>query len=142
MSISPASVVATVNAAIGAASQRRQQMRFLVSLINDGTWMEQATPDEMKEMGTRMGQLMGELQDAGVLRDPGGALAAADTAMTLRYGTDGKPVVMDGPFAETKEQVAGYMVLECEDLDEAVGWVEKMPVRGGSVEVRPIQERG
>jgi hypothetical protein len=116
-------------------------MRFLVSLINDGTWMEQATPEEMEEMGTKMGQLMGELQDAGVLRDPGGALAAPDAARTLRYGVEGQPVVTDGPFAETKEQVAGYMVLECEDLDEAVGWLQKMPVRDSSVEVRPIAER-
>jgi hypothetical protein len=116
-------------------------MRFLVSLINDGTWTEKATPEEMQEMGTRMGQLMGELQDAGVLRDPGGALAGAAEARTLRYGLDGKPVVTDGPFAETKEQVAGYMVLECEDLDEAIGWMRRMPVRDGSVEVRPIAER-
>jgi hypothetical protein len=130
-----------VKAAIGAARKRRQQMRFMVSLINDGTWRENATPEEMQEMGTRMGQLMGELQEAGVLQDPGGALAPADSARTLRYGTDGQHVVTDGPFAETKEQVAGYMVLECEDLDEAVGWAARMPVRGGSVEVRPIADR-
>jgi hypothetical protein len=122
-------------------ARRRQQMRFLVSLINDGTWMEKASPEEMREMGARMGQLMGELRDAGVLRDPGGALAGPTDARTLRYGTEGKPVVTDGPFAETKEQVAGYMVLECEDLDEAVGWARKMPVRDSSVEVRPIAER-
>jgi hypothetical protein len=116
-------------------------MRFLVSLINDGTWMQEATPEEMEEMGTRMGQLMGELEEAGVLRDPGGALAAPDAARTLRYGMEGRPVVTDGPFAETKEQVAGYMVLECEDLDEAVGWVQRMPARRSWVEVRPIMER-
>jgi hypothetical protein len=117
-------------------------MRFMVSLIHDGTWMEKATPEEMQEMGAKMSRLMGELEAAGVLRDPGGALAPSATARTLRYGMDGKPVITDGPFAETKEQVAGYMVLECENLDEAVGWLEKMPVRGGSVEVRPIAERG
>jgi hypothetical protein len=84
---------------------------------------------------------MGELRDAGILLDPGGALAPGDTARTLRYGTDGNVVVTDGPFAESKEQMAGYMVLECDDLEEAVSWVRKLPFRGGSVEVRPIAER-
>jgi hypothetical protein len=50
-------------------------------------------------------------------------------------------VVTDGPFAESKEQIAGYMVLECRDLDEATGWAEKLPVRGGAIEIRPIAER-
>jgi len=42
-------------------------------------------------------------------------------------------VVTDGPFAETKEQMAGYMVLECADLDEALEWARKLPVAGGAV---------
>lgn len=115
-------------------------MKFMVSLITDGAYMEQATPEQRKELGAKMMELMGELRDAGVLLDPGGALAPSAAARTLRYGTDGKVVVTDGPFAESKEQTAGYMVLECEDLDEAVGWARKMPVRGSSVEVRPIAE--
>ena len=114
-------------------------MKFMVSMITDGTQMEGMTPEQMEEMGEKMGVFMGELHDAGALADQGARLAPSATARTLRYGTDGKPVVTDGPFAETKEQIAGYMVLECKDLDEAVGWVEKMPVRGGAIEVRPIQ---
>jgi hypothetical protein len=116
-------------------------MKFMVSLITDGTYMREATPEQRKELGEKMMRFMGELQDAGVLQDPGGALAPSAGAKTLRYGEEGKPVVTDGPFAESKEQMAGYMVLECGDLDEAVGWVEKMPVRGSSVEVRQIAER-
>ena len=50
-------------------------------------------------------------------------------------------MIPDGPFAETKKQMAGYMVLECADLDEAMGWVERMPVSGGAVEVRPLAGR-
>jgi hypothetical protein len=135
-------LVVTVNAAIGAARTRRQQVRFMVSLIKDETSTEPATPEELKELGLKMGQLMGELRKAGVLLDPGGALAPSGAATTLRYGEDGRPVVTDGPFAETKEQVAGYMVLECKDLDEAVGWAQKLPFRSRSVEVRPIVETG
>jgi hypothetical protein len=115
-------------------------MKFMVSLITDGTWMEKATPEQMEEMGTRMSKLMSDLGDAGVLADPGGALAPSATARTLRYGEDGRPVVTDGPFAETKEQIAGYMVLECDDIDEAVGWLKKMPVRQSSLEIRPIAQ--
>ena len=86
-----------------------------------------------------MGRLMGELREAGVLLNTG-ALAPSATARTLRYGEKGKPVVTDGPFAESKEQIAGYMVLECKDLEVAIAWAEKLPVRRSSVEVRAISE--
>jgi hypothetical protein len=119
--------------------ERRLQMRFMVSLITDGTYMEEATPKQMEEMAGEMSRFMGELQEAAVLVHTG-RLAPSTSAMTLRYGEQGKPVVTDGPFAESKEQVAGYMVLECGDLDEAVTWVERLPVRGGAVEVRAIAD--
>ena len=116
-------------------------MRFLVSMVVDEASRQDATPEEMKEMGAKMMQFMGELRESGALLDPGAKLAPSATAKTLRYGEDGKQVVTDGPFAESKEQVAGYMVLECDDLEQAVGWVQKMPVSGGTIEVRPIAER-
>jgi len=116
------------------------QMRFMVSLITDGTMMEGATPEDMKESGEKMMAFMGEIQEAGVLADPGAALGPAAGARTLRRKS-GKLVITDGPFAESKEQTAGYMILECNDLDEAVGWAEKLPVRGGAIEVRPIEVR-
>jgi hypothetical protein len=116
-------------------------MRFMVSLITDGTYMAQASPVEAKELGARMMEAMEELADAGVLEDPGSALGPSERAKTLRYGADGAVVVTDGPFAESKEQLAGYMVLDCADLDEAVSWARRLPFRGGSVEVRPIDER-
>jgi hypothetical protein len=53
-----------------------------------------------------------------------------------------KPLVLDGPFAETKEQLAGYYILDCKDLDEAIGWAAKIPTacKGGEgcIEIRPI----
>ena len=117
-------------------------MKFMVSLITDGTAMEKASPEERQEMGAKMMQLMGELQETGVLADPGSALGPSADAKTLRYGEEGQVVVTDGPFAETKEQLAGYMVLECADLDEAVSWAKKLPFgSGSSVEVRPLAER-
>ena len=115
-------------------------MKFMVSLITDGTGMEGMTAEERQEYGAKMGAFMGEIQSAGILADPGAALGPASDARTLRRKS-GKAVVTDGPFAESKEQLAGYMVLECAGLDEAVSWVEKMPVAGGAIEVRPIREQ-
>jgi hypothetical protein len=116
-------------------------MKFMVSLITDGTSMEGMTPEERQEAGERMMAFMTEIREAGVLADPGAALAPSGSARTLRRGKNGKVVVTDGPFAETKEQIAGYMVLECADLDEAFGWAERLPVSAGAIEVRPIADR-
>jgi hypothetical protein len=66
------------------------------------------------------------------------ALQPVATATTVRL-RNGKRVTTDGPFAETKEQLGGYYLLECKDLDEALAWAAKVPSAAyGSVEVRPI----
>jgi hypothetical protein len=117
-------------------------MRFMVSLITDESRTGQMTPEDMERMSGRMQQFMGEAQEAGVLVDMGARLGPSAEARTLRYGEDGKTVVTDGPFAESKEQIGGFMVLEVDDADEAVRWVEKLPVGGAAraIEVRPIAE--
>jgi hypothetical protein len=74
-----------------------------------------------------------------VLRD-GARLHPASTATTVRM-RDGEILLSDGPFAETKEQIVGYDVIECADLDEAIEAAARHPVAcGGLVEVRPILE--
>jgi hypothetical protein len=70
----------------------------------------------------------------------GSALQASSTATTLRI-RDGKPLITDGPFAETKEQLAGFYLLEARDLNEALQLAGKIPpARLGSIEVRPLRE--
>jgi hypothetical protein len=117
-------------------------MKFMVSLIIDKSRSGEMTPQEMERMGARMQQFMGELEDAGALLDMGARLGPSAAARTLRYGENGRTVVTDGPFAESKEQIAGYMVLGCSDAGEAVGWAEKLPVGGAAtaIEVRPIAD--
>jgi hypothetical protein len=70
-------------------------------------------------------------------------LKPTPTASTVRI-KDGRPVTLDGPFAETKEQLAGYYILECKDLDEALGWAARIPssCKGGEgcIEVRPVAD--
>ncbi len=67
----------------------------------------------------------------------GDALHPTSEATTVR-GQGGPPVTTDGPFAETKEQLGGYYLVECKDLDEAIEASSKMPIRGGGVEIRPL----
>jgi hypothetical protein len=74
----------------------------------------------------------------------GGKLVTADrlqptsAATTVRI-RNGETLVTDGPFAETKEQLGGYYVLECDDLDEAIAYAQKIPAaEHGSIEVRPV----
>ena len=65
------------------------------------------------------------------------------TATTVRMN-DGKPLIVDGPFAETKEQLAGYYIIDCKDLDEAIEWAKQIPTTcqggAGCIEIRPLQE--
>ena len=68
----------------------------------------------------------------------GDPLLPTSTAVTVRIA-GGKPVATDGPFAETKEQIAGMVILECADLDEAVQAASRHPAAGyGTIEVRPM----
>ena len=64
----------------------------------------------------------------------GEALQESATATTVRIGDDDERMVTDGPFAETKEQVGGFYLIECADLDEAIGWAKKVPLRAGGIE--------
>jgi hypothetical protein len=70
----------------------------------------------------------------------GEGLQSATTAATLRYKA-GKVVVTDGPYAETKEQLGGYFILEADDMTQAVELMSRNPaVRGGAIEIRPVAD--
>jgi hypothetical protein len=72
----------------------------------------------------------------------GDPLQPTSTATTVRVRS-GKPVTTDGPFAETREQLGGYYIIQARDLDEATGIAARVPsARMGSIEVRPIMETG
>jgi len=79
------------------------------------------------------------LIDAGV-HVGGDALQGVDSATTVRV-RDGETQIIDGPFVETKEYLAGYYLVDCPDLDTALGYAARMPnIHYGSVEVRPVME--
>lgn len=97
-------------------------------------------PDEEKAtIGPEVEAWVNEMDARGV-RVQGQELASARDATTLRVRA-GEVLVADGPFAETKEQIAGFDILECEDLDEAMEVAVKHPVaRFGALELRPFAE--
>jgi hypothetical protein len=115
-------------------------MKYMLLIYDD----ESAAPSEDSPEGqAEFGQWMKvsqELAESGDLVG-GDALQPKATATTVRV-TGGEPALTDGPFAETKEVLGGYYVLDVPDLDAAVAWAARMPhtARGGSVEVRPLME--
>jgi hypothetical protein len=80
-----------------------------------------------------------EMTKRGVLKD-GARLRPGSDATTVRV-RDGEVLTSDGPFAETKEVIGGYYIVDCKDLDEAIEVAAKIPgARDGAIEVRPIWE--
>ena len=78
---------------------------------------------------------------AGVYK-AGAGLMPTSMATTVRM-RGGRNLTTDGPFAETKEQLGGYYILDCRDLDEAIQWASRIPnVGSGSVEIRPVMDAG
>jgi hypothetical protein len=94
------------------------------------------TPEEQQAAAPAWYALSKELEAAGVLLSSTG-LSPVANATTIRV-REGKTLTTDGPFAETHEQLGGYFLLECQDLDEAMRWAVKIPTaKYGSIEVRP-----
>jgi hypothetical protein len=93
------------------------------------------TEQELAEMGAYNEQLV----KAGVML-AGEGLHPSSTGVRLRYDEDGKATVIDGPFAETKELIAGYWVLQVSSREEVVEWLKRAPFREGEVEIRQVFE--
>lgn len=91
------------------------------------------TAEEFAEMGA----FNEELAQAGVIRS-GDGLKPSSAGKRVAFDERGGSAVIDGPFAETKELVAGYGIWEVSSLEEAIGWVRRAPIRNGVVEVRPL----
>ena len=110
-------------------------MKYALLIYDDETT---ADPDEDI---TPWIQYTDELVAAGVLRG-GEALQPTPTATSVRV-RDGKVTTTDGPFAETREQLGGFYLIEVDNLDEAIAWAAKIPSAGrGPVEIRPIMAVG
>ena len=99
-------------------------------------------PGMLQSVAEQHRTVMNEAARSGVLENAE-PLKPTATATTVR-STNGQSRLLDGPFAETKEQLAGYYILNCKDLDEAIEWAKKIPsgCKGaeGCIEIRPLHE--
>jgi hypothetical protein len=111
-------------------------MKYMMLVYLD----EQALSDaEREHCYVESAQLARELNSSGQYLDAS-PLHSVSTATSVRV-RDGRRLVTDGPFAETREQLGGYYLIEAENLDEAIAIAEKVPpVRFGTVEIRPVME--
>ena len=115
-------------------------MRYMLLIYNDETRYSRMSEAEMQ---ADMGQWMAyteALHAAGAMSG-GDPLQPTTTATSVRDDGNGGPLVTDGPFAETKEQLGGYYLLDVENLDKAIEWGHKCPAaKYGTIELRPVQE--
>jgi hypothetical protein len=114
-------------------------MKYLLTLFGDETVFADRTPDERAAAMQAWDRYTRDAIDAGVHLG-GEGLQPSSTATTVKIQESGDPIVSDGPFAETKEQLGGYYLLDCKDLDEALAWAKRIPLPGGAVEVRPVMD--
>lgn len=114
-------------------------MQFtLFCCFNDGRW--DGLPEPTREAVMRdYGEWIGDMKRLGKLV-ASAKLASAGSAQTLRHRGGARQVV-DGPFAETKEQLGGYHVLDCRDMEEALALAARIPTlpHGGAIEVRAVE---
>ncbi len=114
-------------------------MRYMLLVYSDES--STLSPEQAQEVRNGHSAAIAEATRRGFLRgaEP---LFPTSTATTVRL-REGKPILTDGPFAETKEQLAGYYILECANLDEAIEIAGRIPTEcgggTGSIEIRPIR---
>ena len=114
-------------------------MRYALLICNDESAMLAVSPEEAQASMAEYMKFGEEMGTRGVLQ--GGERLRPTTDATTVQVRDGEVLTSDGPFAETKEQIGGYYIVDCKDLDEAIEVASKIPgAQHGSIEVRPIWE--
>jgi hypothetical protein len=117
---------------------RRTDMRFLVAVKANKDSEAGVLPDA--KMLAEMTKFNEELVKAGVML-AGEGLQPSSKGVRVKFGPGNKKTVIDGPFAETKELIAGFWLWQCKSLDEAIEWLKRAPFGGGEeVEIRQVFE--
>jgi hypothetical protein len=112
-------------------------MQYVLTIYEDEAGYAGMTPDQESALMAAYEAFGREAAEAGVMR-AGEALQPVATATTVRV-RDGERLLTDGPFAETREQLGGFYVVDVPDLDSAIAWAAKIPgASTGCVEVRPL----
>ena len=112
-------------------------MKYILLIYGDERVWSSLSREEMTQIYAEHRAFGAAMQKADVMRD-GSELKPVASATSVRF-SNGRTKTIDGPFAETKEQLAGYYVIEVPNLEQAIAWAEKMPgMSTGTVEVRPL----
>jgi len=113
------------------------EMQYLLLIYRNDAEYAKLGPAERKQMSAEYGVFTQAIVQSGHFK-AGDGLQPTTTATTVRV-RDGKMLTTDGPFAETREQLAGYYLVEAKDLDTALGLAARIPgAKTGSIEVRPV----
>lgn len=113
-------------------------MKYAVLIYGQEVPADQVSPEEWGAVMAEYNAYTAMLNEKGVNTDGGEALHETKTAKSIRV-RDGKKQVTDGPFAETKEALGGFYILDCKDMDEALEYGAKCPgAKTGTIEVRPV----
>jgi hypothetical protein len=114
-------------------------MRYLLLIYDDETVWANMNEQQTQEIMGQYFDYSEKVFGAGVAK-AGDALQPTSAATTVRV-RDGQTVTTDGPFAETKEQLGGYYLIDVPDLDAAIEWAARIPSANiGSIEVRPVMD--
>jgi hypothetical protein len=112
-------------------------MQYLALIYADESGWEELSEDERETAYDRYRAFAREAEEAGVMAG-GSELGPARSATTVRV-RDHETLVTDGPYAEVKEALGGYFLLECDSMDSALDWAARIPaVEYGAIEVRPV----
>lgn len=112
-------------------------MRYMLIVKSSPEAEAGATPTEAEL--NEMGKFNSELVNAGIMLDGNGLTSSAGGAR-VQFTGKGQSTVIDGPFTETKELVAGYWILDVKSRDEAIEWARRVPFADGEIEVRKVAE--
>lgn len=116
-------------------------MKYILLIYSNEAMSADVTEEEMAAELAIWNAYGAEMAEAGVL-GPAEALQPTATATTVSM-QEGKQITTHGPFAETAEQLGGFYIVDCDNLDEAIGWAAKCPgAQYGKVEVRPLIDFG
>src|SRR5579859_651985 len=122
------------------AVQRSNAMQYLLMIYRNEAELGKLGAADRQQMMADYGAFTQSIVQSGHFK-AGDGLQPTSTATTVRV-REGKTLTTDGPFAETREQLGGVWVFECQDLDEAISWAAKIPqARTGSVEIRPLWQQ-
>src|ERR1700728_168497 len=113
-------------------------MQYMLLIYGDESARAHVSKEQMGQMFAAYGAYTEAMKKAGVFK-AGDPLEASSTATTVR-ASNGKTKVLNGPYAETKEQLGGYYLIDAADLDAALSWAARCPgAQVGAIEVRPVR---